>query len=78
MSNNALNWALATGAVVAVANVVEKKSVSAPQVLGTVIYALALSAVNTVSPDVATKFALLVLVGVALTRGYTVLTKVKL
>ena len=73
-----MNWALATGAIVAVANIMEDKAVSAPQLLGTVIYALALSILNGVSPDLATKLAMLVLVSVLLTRGYSVMTKVKL
>lgn len=78
MSDNVLNYAVATVAVVAVANLVEDKKVSAIQLIGGAFYAFGLALINGASTDVAQKLALLVLVGVMLTRGYTVVQKVKL
>lgn len=77
MSDNVLNYAVATAAIVAVANLVEDKKVSPVQLIGGAFYVFGLSMISGASADLAQKLALLVLVGVMLTRGYSVLQKVK-
>ena len=77
MSDNVLNYAVATGAIVVTANLVESKKVNPAQIIGAVFYAFGLSLINGFSNQVANNLALLVLVAVILTRGYTVLQKVK-
>jgi hypothetical protein len=58
-----------TGAIVAGANVVEKKTVSGKQLIGTGVYLVGLAGINETSPDIAGKFALIVLIGVLFTKG---------
>lgn len=56
--------AVLTGGIVATANVVDKKGLSFRQLAGTGIYVIMLAALNETNPDLAGKFALLVLIGV--------------
>lgn len=75
MSNSALTMAVASSAVVVIADTLDKKGVSAPQIVGAVIYIFGLSLLNSANSDFAGKLSLLVFVGVLLTKGYDVLIK---
>jgi len=69
---NPMSAALATGAVVTVAQLVQKKSLTFRQVAGVGIYAIILAGINEANSDLAQKFALLVLIGVLLRYSVTV------
>lgn len=61
---NPLSAAIATGAIVTVAQVVQQKKLTFRQVAAVGIYAVMLAGINEANPDLAQKFALLVLIGV--------------
>ena len=76
MSSNALTMAVASSAVVVTADVLANKGVTAPQIVGAVMYIFALSLLNGWNSDFAGKLSLLVFVGVLLTKGFDVLKEV--
>lgn len=76
MSNNTLPMVAASAAIVITADILDGKSVSAQQVIGGAILLFGMSVLNTWNSDLAGKFALLILVGVTLTKGYSVMQKV--
>lgn len=79
MSNNTMSIAVGTALVVVAANTIEQapKRDYLKQILGSAVYVFILAAMNEFAPEVASKLALLVLVGVLLTRGVVVLNKLK-
>ena len=76
MSNNTLPMVAASAAIVITADILDGKSVSAQQVIGGAILLFGMSVLNTWNGDLAGKFALLILAGVTLTKGYSVMQKV--
>lgn len=64
-----LTAALATGGIVAIANLTQHKSLTFRQLLGTGVYAILLAMINESEPGLASKFAVLVLVGALLKYG---------
>mgnify|MGYP000889088203 CR=1 FL=1 len=70
-----LNIAVATAGVVIAANAVEDKSFKPTQLLAAGVYIVGLAAINTANVDLAYRVALLVLVGVILTRGLGLMQK---
>jgi hypothetical protein len=58
-----------TGAIVAGANLVDKRKVSGKQLIGTGVYLVGLAAINETDPKIAETFALIVLIGVLFTQG---------
>lgn len=74
MSMSPVSSAVLTGGIVAAANVVDKKGLSFRQVAGVGIYAIMLAGINEWSPEIAGKFALLVLLGAAFMYVPTIVT----
>jgi hypothetical protein len=68
--------AVITGGIVAGANLVDNKGLQARQLIGVGLYVVALSILNEINSDFASKLAVLVLVGVAMTQTPRILSSV--